>query len=117
MIRSVVLVNRFKAASNKFTLLKMATTFPNKFQPSSSYCFPKQSLENSKERSFRAEWCQRFDWLHYNRASDVRHVHDVFLLNDNVHKRQIGIERMHCHPWKVNTCIGTLINCIKLCIV
>ena len=50
----------------------MATTFPDKFQPSASYCFPNRKFgKHSEERSFRAEWCQQFDWLHYNRASDA----------------------------------------------
>ena len=45
-----------------------------KFHPSKSIKFPKHNF-GSTERSFRAEWCEKFDWLHYDVESDSAFCH------------------------------------------
>jgi len=40
-----------------------------KFHPSKSFKFPKRKFGGT-ERSFRAEWCEKFDWLHYDVEND-----------------------------------------------
>ena len=46
----------------------------SKFHPNKSFRFPKRKFGNT-ERSFRAEWCERFDWLHYDVKSDSVFCH------------------------------------------
>ena len=33
-------------------------SFPIKFHPLKSFCFPKQKLRMNAEKSFRVEWCE-----------------------------------------------------------
>ena len=50
------------------------------FQPLKSFKFPKRSFgSNGEERSFCAEWCEKFSWLHYEGA-----VHNQYLFVDTV---------------------------------
>ena len=47
-----------------------------KFHPSKTFKFPKRLFGAKKvERSFRAEWCKDFKWLHYNVESDSAFCH------------------------------------------
>ena len=42
---------------------------PEKFHPSKSFPFPKRSFGSKGEmRTFRAEWCEKHCWLHYDAA-------------------------------------------------
>ena len=42
------------------------------FRPSRWFSFPKRELGSKGEkRSFRAEWCQQFEWLHYDVDKDA----------------------------------------------
>ena len=44
-----------------------ATALPEQFLPSKAFVFPKRKFGvNVEERSFRAEWFQENDWLHYD---------------------------------------------------
>ena len=45
---------------------------PAKFHPSRSYAFPVRIFGSKGEkRSFRAEWCAKYDWLHYDCVADA----------------------------------------------
>ena len=44
---------------------------PLKFHPSSTYKFPKRKFGASRERSFKSNWCQKYQWLHYDASSDA----------------------------------------------
>ena len=45
---------------------------PAKFHPSKKYAFPARKFGGKGEkRSFRAEWCEKYDWLHYDRLADA----------------------------------------------
>ena len=36
------------------------------FRPTKAFSFPKRQFgSKGEERSFRAEWCETFSWLHY----------------------------------------------------
>lgn len=48
----------------------MAVSKPEKFQPSKSFLFPKRTFGKTT-RSFRAEWCELFPWLHYSIDQDA----------------------------------------------
>ena len=49
---------------------------PVKFHPSKNYAFPARKFGSKEEkRSFRAEWCEKYDWLHYDRGSDAAFCH------------------------------------------
>ena len=49
---------------------------PEKFHPSKSFKFPKRTFgKKNEERSFRAEWCEKYPWLHYNIESDSAFCH------------------------------------------
>ena len=49
---------------------------PDKFHPPKSFKFPKRSFGSKDEkRSFRGEWCEKFDWLHYDVAADAAFCH------------------------------------------
>ena len=42
-------------------------SLPAKFQPKKGFSFPKRKFGGKKEeRSFRAEWCDKYTWLHYD---------------------------------------------------
>ena len=46
--------------------------FAKQFRPPKSFRFPKRQFGlKGEERSFRAEWCDAFSWLHYDVASDA----------------------------------------------
>ena len=44
------------------------------FHPQRSFKFPKCKF-GATERSFRAEWCNNYLWLHYDKASDSAFCH------------------------------------------
>ena len=45
---------------------------PEKFHPSKSFKFCKRTFgKKNEERSFRAEWCEKYPWLHYDIANDA----------------------------------------------
>ena len=49
---------------------------PAKFHPSKSFAFPSRNFGSKGEkRSFRAEWCEKYDWLHYDRVADAAFCH------------------------------------------
>ena len=49
---------------------------PAKFHPSKKYAFPARKFGGKGEkRSFRAEWCEKYDWLHYDRVADAAFCH------------------------------------------
>ena len=53
-------------------LAMAAAALPEQFRPSKSFIFPKRKFGvKGEERSFRAEWCQENDWLHYNVGKDA----------------------------------------------
>ena len=45
-------------------------SLPDKYHPDRSVSFPKKTFGKTT-RSFRAEWCQSFDWLHYDVEKDA----------------------------------------------
>ena len=56
----------------------MPSELPVKFHPSSSFAFPKRSFgtgSGKRVRSFRAEWCTKFSWLHYDTTADSAFCH------------------------------------------
>ena len=45
---------------------------PAKFHPSKKYTFPVRTLGSKGEKhSFRSDWCEKYDWLHYDRVVDA----------------------------------------------
>ena len=48
--------------------------FSEKFHPSKGFSFPKRTFGKAA-RSFRAEWCESFPWLHYNIEKDAAFCH------------------------------------------
>ena len=49
---------------------------PAKFHPSKNGKFPARKFGSKGEkRSFRAEWCEKYDWLHYDRVADAAFCH------------------------------------------
>ena len=50
----------------------VATALPEQFWSSKSFIFPKRKFgARGEEWSFRAEWCQENDWLHYDVDKDA----------------------------------------------
>ncbi len=46
--------------------------FPSQFRPGKLFQFPKRTFGSKGcTRSFRAEWCDSFNWLHYDVGKDV----------------------------------------------
>ena len=42
------------------------------FKPPKSFRFPKRKFgKKGEERSFRAAWCEKYDWLHYDVSADA----------------------------------------------
>ena len=42
------------------------STLPEKFHPHQLFVFPKRKFgSKGEERTFRADWCQQYPWLHY----------------------------------------------------
>ena len=52
----------------------MAVSKPEWFKPTKSFSFPKCTFGNAT-RSFRAEWCELFPWLHYSIDQDAALCH------------------------------------------
>ena len=49
-----------------------AALVPTQFCPSKSFSFSKwESGSKGEKRSFHAEWCQQFEWLHYEFDKDA----------------------------------------------
>ena len=49
---------------------------PNKFRLPMSFSFPKWSFGFiGLQRLFRSEWCQKFEWLHFDVATDTAYCH------------------------------------------
>ena len=49
---------------------------PDQFHPGKKFIFPKREFGQKKERrSFRAEWCEKYPWLHYDLKRDVALCH------------------------------------------
>ena len=46
---------------------------PEHFRPPKLFKFPRRKFGSSsgEERCFQAEWCEQFDWLHYNISLDT----------------------------------------------
>ena len=45
---------------------------PSKFHPSRNCVFPVRMFGSKGEKcSFRAYWCAKYDWLHYDRVADA----------------------------------------------
>ena len=56
-------------ASSSTTL---STQLVQQFKPSKSFRFPKRKFGNKgEERSFRAAWSEKYDWLHYDVSADA----------------------------------------------
>ena len=47
---------------------------PAKFHPSKKYTFPTFGSKGEK-CSFRADWCEKYNWLHYNHVADAVFCH------------------------------------------
>ena len=48
------------------------STLPEKFHPHKLFVFPKRKFgSKGEERTFRAEWCQQYPWLHYDVKQDT----------------------------------------------
>ena len=51
-------------------------SIPSKFHPPKTYAFPSRKFGFKEEkRSFQADWCQKYDWLHYDRNTDAAFCH------------------------------------------
>ena len=51
-------------------------SLPEKFKPSKTYVFPKRKFgSKGEERSCKAAWFDRYDWLHYDAAADAVFCH------------------------------------------
>ena len=48
---------------------------PDLFHPKRSYKFPRRKFGTTGERSFRAEWCDTYPWLHYDKVSNSAFCH------------------------------------------
>ncbi len=49
---------------------------PEKFHPSTTYTFPKRKFgSKAEERSCRAAWFDKYDWLHYDATADAVFCH------------------------------------------
>ena len=55
----------------------MATSeLPDQFHPRKTFNFPKREFgTNKQKRSFRAEWCEKYPWLHYDVKGDAALCH------------------------------------------
>jgi hypothetical protein len=52
------------------------TGIPDKFHPRKSFNFPKRTFGLKKEeRSFRADWYEKYPWLHYDVNNDSAFCH------------------------------------------
>ena len=49
---------------------------PDNFHPTKAFSFPKRRFgSKGEERSFHAEWCNAFSWLHYDVGQDTVFCH------------------------------------------
>jgi hypothetical protein len=54
----------------------MAERLPVKFHPPKNFSFPVRSFGlKGEKRSFRAEWCVKYDWLHYDLVDGAAFCH------------------------------------------
>ena len=46
---------------------------PEKFHPGNTFKYPKRKFgkQGKEERSFRADWCQKYPWIHYDATKDA----------------------------------------------
>ena len=48
----------------------------SKFHPPKTYAFPAREFGFKREkRTFQADWCKKYDWLHYYRSTDAAFCH------------------------------------------
>ena len=47
-----------------------SSEFPEQFRPGPTCSFPKRKF-GKDERSFRADWCDKYEWLHYDAEKDA----------------------------------------------
>ena len=79
---------------------------PSKFHPPKSYQFPPRSFgAKGEKRSFRAEWCDKYDWLHYDQAADAAFCHMCLTAENNKTflsstKRDPAFLERCCTNWK-----------------
>ena len=62
-------------ASSSCSTLTLRCEHLEKFHPGKLFKFPKRIWKKNEERSFRAEWCEKYPWLHYNIESDLAFCH------------------------------------------
>ena len=54
-------------ASSSHSTSTLHSELPEKFHPGKSLNFPNLTFgKKNEERSYRAEWCEKYPWLHYN---------------------------------------------------
>ena len=55
----------------------MSSHLPETFHPKKSFLFPKRRFgkNGDHKRSFRAEWCEMYPWLHYDITLDAASCH------------------------------------------
>lgn len=63
-----------------------SSVFPEQFKPGPMYSFPKRKFGKGKdERSFRADWCDKYEWLHYDAETDAAFCY-LFMRADHERK-------------------------------
>ena len=63
---------RYTSSSTASPSTALPTQLVQQFKPSKSFKFPKRRFgKKGEERSFRAAWCEKYDWLHYNVNADA----------------------------------------------
>ena len=63
------------SSSTKPTGLSIAS-MPEKFHPLKSFLLPKRAFGSKGQmRSFRAEWCEKYSWLHYDNSTDAAYCY------------------------------------------
>ena len=64
------------------------SSLPEKFHPPKTYAFPKRKFgSKGEERSCRAAWFDKYDWLHYDATADcflppLHVLYVVFCMHD-----------------------------------
>jgi len=48
-----------------------STFIPLQFRLPKSFTFSKHKFEGKEEQVFRADWCMKYDWLHYDISKDA----------------------------------------------
>ena len=55
-----------------FIIMVAGKALPSQFRPPNSFSFPKREFGSKQDkRFFRADWCQQFEWLHYDVGADA----------------------------------------------